>query len=367
MLWLSFFLWFMVFNDVRFSSENWAGNIFLIAVCLSLWPRFQKTSQVILVGVLLGLAFLIRFQSAFLIIGFLLWLLFIKKETIAKLFCLCIPIVAIIALGVLIDHWFYGEWTLSCWNYFYQNIIMHKAAMYGEAPWWSYFTEITVSVIPPFSIIYPAAFLIFFYFYPKHILTFISVPFLLIHFIVGHKELRFMFPIAYFLPFVIVMAAGAILNATRLSAPVVKMLKVFIWGFWITDIALLLVIMFAPADGQISLYKTLYRNYPNPTTIYYTGDEAPYGKNVPIYFYRRRNMEIKHINSEDEIQPSGGKTILFAGFHPEIDKPGWQLIYTSLPKWLFKFDINHWQERSKVWYVYEVSPISNKQWAISNQ
>jgi GPI mannosyltransferase 3 len=48
---LSFLLWFMIYNNVRFSSENWSGSIFLIAYSLLNIKQFPN------IGVLLGLSF----------------------------------------------------------------------------------------------------------------------------------------------------------------------------------------------------------------------------------------------------------------------------------------------------------------------
>src|SRR5664279_42547 len=81
---LSFFLWFMIFDSVRFSSENWSGSIFLIAFALLNIKQFPNKSY-LLIGMLLGLSFLFRYQTGFLIAGLILWHLFIKKSIVCLL------------------------------------------------------------------------------------------------------------------------------------------------------------------------------------------------------------------------------------------------------------------------------------------
>ena len=87
------------------------------------------------------MSFLFRYQAAFLILGFSLWLLFINKESFTKITSITLGFIFIVLSGVLIDKWFYGEWTLTTWNYFTQNILEGKASSFGIEPWWWYITN----------------------------------------------------------------------------------------------------------------------------------------------------------------------------------------------------------------------------------
>ena len=69
---LSFLLWFAVYNNVRFSAENWSGSIFLIAYSLFFLRESESRVQYLLIGILFGLAFLFRYQVGLLIAGFML-------------------------------------------------------------------------------------------------------------------------------------------------------------------------------------------------------------------------------------------------------------------------------------------------------
>ena len=103
---LSFLLWFSVFNSVRFSSENMAGRLFVIAFALFFIWKNPNPKQYLLMGVILGLSFLFRYQNAFLMVGWLAWLLFINKSKFSNLVFTAFGIVLMFVLGIFIDKWF---------------------------------------------------------------------------------------------------------------------------------------------------------------------------------------------------------------------------------------------------------------------
>ena len=166
---LSFFLWFMIYENVRFSSENWSGSIFLIAFSL-LNLKISGRRFYFYIGLLLGLSFLFRYQTGFLIGGFILWHLLIKKNISNTVF-LILGVLILFGAGILIDRWFYGNWTLTTWNYFNQNILQNRVSDFGIRPWWYYIERIFVEGIPPFSLVYIASFVLFFIFMRKDLLT----------------------------------------------------------------------------------------------------------------------------------------------------------------------------------------------------
>ena len=81
LIYLSIFLWFLIFIHVRFSSENWTGLFFFAGISVYLNSRQKSIAYILLTGVLLGLSFLFRFQTGIMIAGFFAWILFINKES----------------------------------------------------------------------------------------------------------------------------------------------------------------------------------------------------------------------------------------------------------------------------------------------
>ena len=354
-LFLSFFLWFMIYDNVRFSSENWAGSLFLIAFSLlNFKPHINRFSYFYL-GLLFGLSFLFRYQVGFLIAGLILWYIFIKKNYV-NVFILILGVLSMVGIGILIDRWFYGEWTLTTWNYFYQAIVQNKIVEFGSDPWWYYFEIVFLKVIPPFSIIIIASFIVVFIFKRNDILTWTIIPYLLLHFIIAHKETRFLFSIIGFVPIIIIKSVEIIQERWNLAFLENRYVKIIAKLFWITNIVALVVITFKPADNQISLYQKLYNDYKTPATLYYTTDN-PYHRILDVNFYKRSNLELKKINATNDLNFDSSRKQLFVTIDKnavnEI-KTRKRLIYSTLPDWIMRFDFNHWVERTKCWYVYEL-------------
>jgi len=306
-------------------------------------------------GILLGFSFVFRYQAGFLITGLLFWLLFIKKERFVNLVLMITGILAAIFTGILSDRWFYGEWTLTAWNYFNQNILLDKMSGFGTKPWWFYFSDIFIKGIPPFSLVFILSFLILFIFHRKDLLTWTILPFVLIHFLLGHKETRFIFPLAGFLPIVIIKAVETIRDKWKADILEMKVTRLFARLFWITNLLLLLYVAITPADGQVTLFKKIYTEYSTPSTLYFI-NENPYHRAYDIGFYKRQNLTIQKLNSWHELTfNSNGYCLVVA---KNMDSMNFQkktkLVYSSYPDWILHFNFNHWVERTNCWWLYEV-------------
>lgn len=355
-LFLSFLLWFIVYNGVRFSSENWAGTFFIIAFSLFFLAKKQNPLFFFYIGLLLGLSFIFRYQAGFLVAGFVGWLLFIKREKILNISILLAGVAVVTLLGVLIDRWFYGEWTFTAWHYFEQNVIQNKAATFGVSPWWKYIEQFTLQAIPPFSVLFVLAFIPFLVFRIKSPIAWSIIPFLAVHFIIGHKELRFLFPIVYFLPIILITGIELIEEKYISKFSSQRYFRIFLSVFYTIYLVLLLIVCFKPADNHISLYRTIYNNYNTPTTLHYIS-ENPYFRVANINFYKRESLQIKQVASLSEVEsiPNGKNLIVFTN----KDKPAamsgnCKLIYSSYPDWAFALNFGNWISRTKAWYVYEL-------------
>ena len=352
---LSFFLWFMIYNNVRFSSENWSGSIFLIAFSLLYIKQSQGKRLFFYIGLLLGLSFLFRYQTGFLIAGLISWHLLIKKN-IGNTLSLILGVMIMFGTGILIDRWFYGNWTVTSWNYFYQNIIQNKVSDFGIRPWWYYLEKIFIEGIPPFSLVFIAGFVLFFIFKRKDLLTWTLLPFLFIHFIIGHKEIRFLFPIIGFLPVMIIKSVEIIQERGNKTFHETKIVKIFVKLFWAVNLVFLIIIAFTPADGQISLYRKVYSYYQGPVTMYYTKDN-PYNRVLDINFYKRPNLEIVQIDSIGKIDQNANRKQLFVTKDKNILKDlktQKKIVYSTFPDWIRIFNFNNWMARTNCWYVYEL-------------
>lgn len=354
-LMLCFLLWFGVFIKVRFSAESWSGMLMVFSISCFLLNEKALNWRYFITGILLGLAFLFRFQSGFVIFGFALWLVFIEKANLLNLVKFVSGILIIVAFGVLLDYWYYGEWVLTWWNYMIQLFTSTKS--FGSDPIWFYFSDSLVKAVPPFSLVFIIGTVLLFVYKPRDLLTWCIVPFLIFHFIMGHKETRFLFPLLGFMPVIVFKALEIISNKKGDALFAGKFAQTTIKLFWISNFIALLVVAVKPADSQISLYKTIYNNYSNPTILYFVKDN-PYDRIKDICFYKRENLSITEIDTVSKLKGFNNDSVrLFVSKNQsDIDAINCKkkLIYSTFPEWVWKINYKHWVERSKMWYVFEL-------------
>ncbi len=344
----TFFLWFQFYAGVRFSSENWSANLFIWSYILYFRNQKHNFTSYLIIGLLVGLAFIFRFQTAFLSLGFLAWMFFIDRKKIMAFLGILLGGLSMLVVGYAIDSWYYGESVMSFWNYFQQNILEDKVSGFEIHPWWYYITEFVIKAIPPISILFLLAIVFFLYKQRKHAISWIILPFILVHTIIGHKEVRFLYPIIGFLPIILFLVLE--------DLEVKKWLKVVLKWSFILNLVFVGIVSFRPADAQIPLYKVLYDQFHGPTVLYHLG-KNPYHRITEVYFYKRANLEIKQIDSLDEIKDLEGRTeLLVVDQKQQLEetytkKP----VYNTFPNWLLKFNFNNWQKRTKSWRVYELN------------
>jgi phosphatidylinositol glycan class B len=367
-IFLSLFIWFMPYLHVRFSSENWSGIFFWIGFAMLNMNKEKDAPQnsylkSITVGIIMGISFVLRFQIGLLIGGYLLWLYFIKKEKWSLLFLLCSGIVLFILVGILIDYWYYGEWTVTAWNYFKVNLLEGKTSEFGLEPWWFYIEEIVVKGVPPYSIIIVISCVFVWLKYPKHAISWITIPYIAVHSLIGHKELRFLFSLAYIVPFLIVLTLQIVKDDQKFSKlkNLIKILrKPILLVFMIINFVFVFVLCFKPADMHIYLYQYVYNRYDPAETEIISIGRGPYSRAVPVNFYKKREFQIKTFVDEKETITyilNKNKTILFATKKSKLNSDLNQFkcspVYQNLPPGVTYYNFNNWVERTPFWTLYE--------------
>lgn len=297
---LSCSLWFMPYVMVRFSSETWSG-IFLGFGIYFLFQENRKKLSLFFAGILFGLAILFRIQIAFSIFGILMWLIFYRHFLLASL-C-SFGLLFTLLFGFAIDHWFYGEYVSTFYQYYFYNIVKGVANSFGTYGIWYYPLLYLIHLFPLISI--PFIFLIgrFIYFQRNHIITWAFIPFLFIHFLIPHKEIRFLYPMFIFIPLIIFYNWDYI---SRLFIQHYKISRAIIG----INFILLFIICLKPADIMVHNIKILSQNgeykkniylppevrkyYYNKTlmTFYETFDTIP-SKNTRFIFDTYKNNSIK--------------------------------------------------------------------------
>lgn len=277
--------WFLPFLCVRFTSENWSG-IFLSAAVFYILMKdgLRGISSCVVAGLLMGMAFIFRYQSALAIAGIAMWFIFVTRMKPAFLVAIFLSGLMVACLGVLIDYWFYGRWVLTAWNYFYTTLLQTDAPDFGSSPWYFYFVKIVTNTLIVDGILVLTAFAVLFIVNPRHILIWVIVPYLVGHILVSHKEIRFLFPLVYFVP---------LLCFELLARVRYKNARMMVGIMCVLNIVPMVAASMLPAASSVEAIKVAMDERSSRVKVLYT-DENPvrmYWLNNNFYFDAPRNVE----------------------------------------------------------------------------
>jgi GPI mannosyltransferase 3 len=274
-------LWFFPFIHARISSEALSGSIFSIGFFLYFlkehYPALDKPFGLRLIGFILGMSVIIRFQLGFAIAPFVLWIVLVERKT-KNAFCILTGILIFFLVNLLIDHWGYGQWTIPAYNYFFENILLKKSYSYGVSPWYTYFNDIFQRGGWPIGLVILLSCFYFFWKRPKDSITWMMLPFFVVHSMVAHKEGRFLYPMVPFLPAVI----GLCWARWEQWAPRLQ---------WITKVCLGLNLLLLPYASTVTvnnLYpviKYIQKNSHQISTLYFIDDRSPFGSYILNYHF----------------------------------------------------------------------------------
>lgn len=356
---INYFLWFIPFISVRFSSEAYSSISFFGAVYLILkskeYSGVKSIVYLLIAGLLLGFSFYFRFQMGFAIIGLGLWLLIIDRIKLFKILCIVLSGVLALGCSYLIDAWFYQTPVLTPYNYFYSNIMEGKAASFGIEPWWYYFTSYISNGFPPASLVLLILFFAGIYFKPKSIMTWVLIPFIVGHMLVSHKELRFMFPITIGFLNLASIALDRFLvdhNKTKGWLVIIQILAVL-------NIPPLLLNMFnPPTEELLAIKKINSMGKVNPTEIICLEKDV-YHMSLHLNFYKSSQVNslvfTNFLSASAFIEKKRPSEFIFLEreFLNESNFKGYkkELVYSYFPEWIKLFNFGGWLERSNGWKV----------------
>ncbi|HKU65010.1 MAG TPA: hypothetical protein VJQ06_08125 [Rhizomicrobium sp.] len=186
---------FLPYLFVRTSSEAMSAAFFAIGLS---WAIGEKSARrLALAGLFCGLAFECRFQTAFLGLGLFAWLAIIARARPGALAAFVGGGLAALALAAPVDRWGYGMWVFPPYDYFHINVVQGVATnRFGGEPVFAFLYLTPAQIFFAITLILMAAMLAMWLRNPRHPLTWATVPFVLAHMAIGHKEARFLFPMA---------------------------------------------------------------------------------------------------------------------------------------------------------------------------
>jgi GPI mannosyltransferase 3 len=273
-------LFFFPLLDVRMSAEVIGGWLFALGYVLD-DERGPDTPLrwSIGCGVLFGFAAVIRFQVFVLIFGLLVFHL--RARQLRRCLGLGLGTACALAVGASCDAWGYGQPTLVAWNYFNQNLVLGKAVRFGSgaSPWYWYLQALPEKTYYVPGAVILAALLWQWVRRPLAKLSFITLPFVLLHFAIAHKELRFLFSLAPFVPDLL-LGLWQDVRAYRVA-------RYLAGAFVACNLVLLVPAALHDADADVGLYAALYDYEPaHKNTLYYennTNPLGPWGLNPSYY------------------------------------------------------------------------------------
>jgi GPI mannosyltransferase 3 len=374
--WTVFFLlfsWILIFTNVRFSSEGWACSFFLLGLGLYRYPSPASIKRFLLVGFFFGLAFLARYQVGFMLLGFGLWMLFINEQKPFNIFIILVAGFLTLILGASFDWWLYGEPTVSSWNYFKWHLSGLSGGGISTAlpePWWFYAYYSAVQLIPPLTLLLPIAIVAFWLFFPRHPITWLTIPFVLFHSYFGHKEMRYLFPL---LPFAPVMFAMSVIKADEkfklLKRNFFKYLWPFIfWSSMFANVLLVILVLSLPASKEVALWQNcLSPLLPEDKAVLMVLDQdGSYSDPAELNmdFYNINNIKVISVRDENQInkilEQYSDRQVLYASRKRNRSQQlenadlTHELICQALPDWILKININNWTSRTSMWRIWSI-------------
>lgn len=196
--WMLAMLWLFPFLSVRTLVEFVSIPFLLWAILLVIDSKTnQRLFYYLLAGVLLGIAFSIRLQTALITGGMGLVFLFERKWLKTIVFGLGFLLSLAIFQG-LIDYYFWGYPFAQLIEYVSYN--MHSAANYTVGPWYIYLLLFFGILIPPLSVMLLTGFV---FNWRKTAIIFVPVIiFLLFHSYYPNKQERFVITV---IPMIIIL------------------------------------------------------------------------------------------------------------------------------------------------------------------
>jgi phosphatidylinositol glycan class B len=357
--WQYALIWFMPLLLVRFSSENYSGLCMFLSVGY-LWMAGEKPrwKDYLFSGIFAGLAFLFRYQSALMIVPLFARLCLINKPGLRNVLIFFFSALVVTGTGFLFDHWLYNDWVFAPWNYFHANLVEDKLSGFGLKPWYYYFTAGSEQAFFPLGLLMWICMIVYWIKNPRSPLSWISLPFLLFHVLTGHKEIRFLFPLLWFIPWIL---TDVLSFAGRSLRPGLKKTGVILlWILGVCSVLLLLANITKPMDNYLAVSRRISEGEGHYKILYYRGQNPINPCNLHPDFYRVNNVQsLRRDEFFQPVQPGAGSDTVCYYYREGKGmlgqkQEGWRIIKSKLPLWLMNLQAGGWQKRTTTWVLYQM-------------
>jgi phosphatidylinositol glycan class B len=186
---------FLPYLFVRTSSETFSAAFFALGLALAIGER--SAARLAIAGLFCGLAFESRYQTGLLGLGLFAWLAIMRRARWPALAAFLGGGLCALAIGALADRWGYGQFVFPFLGYIDVNLVQGVAAhQFGREPVFAYLYLLPAQLFFAITLVLMAAMLAMWWRNPRHAITWATLPFVLAHVAIAHKEARFLFPLA---------------------------------------------------------------------------------------------------------------------------------------------------------------------------
>jgi phosphatidylinositol glycan class B len=370
------FLWLLPFLGSRTSSEALSAAALCFGIALLEWrtrspSRHSRSGLAVLAGAAFGLCFDFRYTSGFMAAGAGVWYLLPAKERLSLFVALAFGALLALAFGAVADWWGYGHITFPAYSYFYQNFVLGRSRTFGSDPFFAYLyiPPLESYATAPLSFGLLVATLVAWLARPFSVLTWASVPYVVLLCVAAHKEARFVFPLIPFLPFFVGFALS---SRPRYGTRLAVFFRWLASGFrlklgYLFNFVGLLGVIALPQSANYPLYQLIENESfavsgPFEVIVIHAPARMPYGIGAAhMVFLEPKNLRwISNPSLPDlEARRARGETFLALVNIPiRVAEAGnWverqcALQWSTYPHWLEPYNYLNWQARSPWWMLY---------------
>ncbi len=349
---------FTPFFAVRTSSESLSTSCFLLGLAAMTGQGRPRLVLLCASGVLFGLAFQLRFAVGVMVASVWLWALLGRHLRPRELAAMALSLLPTLVLGATVDHWGYGEWTLPAWTYVRQNLGEGVAARFGTLPWYGYVSLGAHGVLAPIILLLQLGTVVAWVRWPRHVVTAATLPFVLVHCLIAHKELRFLFPIALLTPALLVLAAVDRRGAwwPVLEKPAARVALVTLLGI---DLVALVALALLPLRPQIGFQRFAFRLAPERLeAVVLTSDTPWHHSGLPMHFYWPPSLELRRGIALAEAAAGRGRVLVVADAYASPAGSGLrcEALYRPYPAWTRSLALKHPALHLRGWSLHRCRP-----------
>lgn len=245
--------------------------------------------------------------------------------------------VSCVALGISIDRLFYGQWTVSGWNFIKFNIVHRVSDYYGIYPWYYYLA----GAIPAYlGSMLPLVIITLSNWEPQIVwLVQFLIGSLTLNSLVPHKELRFLYPV---MPILMIMAGQGYNYLNQ---------RIRLTGKWeIIKRCYLIILLLSNLVVGIYLAR-IHKIAPRPL-MDYLRDEVDRGQvrkiyfamtchSTPFYGYLHRTIPMEFITCEPPLNHHGALEE-YVNEGNKFDKDPVGYLQSHLPPDTSHLVMSHW-------------------------